>query len=94
MTSAVPYFAEARSGRAASARRAPKPLSLTQTLGIVGLIAGIAGGSASGLDVINGTGHVETIFLWAILAASSAITWVLGSIEARILSELRKPIDN
>ncbi len=90
MPSAIPYFAEHRSK---PAKREPKSLSLTQALGIVGLIVGVAGGSASGLDVINGHGQIETTFLWAILAASSAITWVLGAVEARILDELRKPLD-
>ena len=90
MPSAIPYFAEHRSK---PAKREPKSLSLTQALGIVGLIIGVAGGSASGLDVINGNGQIETTFLWAILAASAAITWVLGAIEARILDELRKPLD-
>ena len=90
MPSAIPYFADHRSK---PAKREAKPLSLTQTLGIVGLIVGVAGGSAAGLDVINGRGQVETTFLWAILAASATITWVLGAIEARILDELRKPLD-
>ena len=90
MPSAVPYFADRRSK---PAKREPRSLSLTQALGITGVIAGVAGGSASGLDVINGSGEIETTFLWAILAASSATTWLLGSIEARILNELRKPFE-
>jgi hypothetical protein len=89
MPSAVPYFAEARAART---KRASRPVSLTQTLGGIGFLAGIVGGSAAGLDVINGQGQIETTFLWAILAASSAITFALGSVEARILSELQKPL--
>jgi hypothetical protein len=90
MTSAVPYFAEARSK---AIKRASRPVSLTQMLGAVGFLAGVVGGSAAGLDVINGQGQIETTFLWAILAASSAITFALGSVEARILSELQKPFE-
>jgi hypothetical protein len=90
MPSAIPYFAEVRSKRV---ERSSRPVSLTQMLGAIGFVAGVVGGSAAGLDVINGQGQIETTFLWAILGASSAITFALGSVEARILAELQKPFD-
>jgi hypothetical protein len=95
MTSAVPYFAEPREKAVQAQRveRASGALSLTQTLGATGFIVGAVGGASAGLDVFSGQGQIEATFLWALLAASAAITFVLGSIEARILDELRKPLD-
>jgi hypothetical protein len=95
MTSAVPYFTEAReqAARASRAERTSGALSLTQMLGATGFVVGAVGGASAGLDVFNGQGQIEATFLWALLAASAAITFVLGSIEARILNELRKPFE-
>jgi hypothetical protein len=95
MPSALPYFSEAslKAARAKRAESASSTVSLTQLLGATGFIAGAVGGAAAGLDVLAGEGRIETTFLWALLAASSAITFVLGSIETRILNELRKPFD-
>jgi hypothetical protein len=95
MPSAIPYFAEAREKVAQAKRveRATGALSLTQLLGATGFLIGAVGGASAALDVLSGQGQIEATFLWALLAASSAITFVLGSIEARILGELRKPLD-
>jgi hypothetical protein len=95
MPSAVPFFTEARekAQQAKRAERETRAISLTQLLGATGFIAGAVGGASTALDIFAGRSGLDSTFLWALLAASSAITFVLGSIEARILDELRKPLD-